>query len=80
VRLFLDTSVLLSASDKGASRFIVGEAKKNRWQLRSSNDCREETLRNLPKSGDAAADYFEDFLRKKVKWVKDAWSSAFPPR
>ena len=59
MRLFLDTSVLLSAagSEKGASRFIVEKAKKHSWQLLSSNYCHEETL------------------RKRIKWVNDAWSS-----
>lgn len=79
MRLFLDTSVLLSAagSANGASRFILEEAKAHRWQLVSSLYCREETLRNLPKIGENAEAYFTDVLRKKVKWVKDAWSSEF---
>lgn len=77
MRLFLDTSVLLSASgsEKGASRFIIDEAKKRRWQLVSSNYCREETLRNLPKIGEDAETYFSSMLRKRIKWVNDAWSS-----
>jgi len=77
VRLFLDASVLLSASgsESGASRYIVDEAKKHSWQLLSSNYCREETLRNLPKIGQEAESYFTDTLRKRIKWVTDAWSS-----
>ena len=39
MRLFLDTSVLLSASGsaKGASRFIVAEAVAQGWDLVSSD-------------------------------------------
>jgi len=79
VRLFLDTSVLLAASgsSKGASRLIVDEAKKNRWQLVSSNYCREETLRNLPKIGEKGEAYFSKTLKRKIKWVTDAWSSEY---
>jgi len=79
VRLFLDTSVLLSAPafDQGASRFVVDAAKRYRWQLLSSNYCREETLRNLTKIGEEAGAYFAETLERKIKWVIDAWSSEF---
>lgn len=79
MRLFLDTSVLLSASgsDNGARCFIVDEAKKHRWQLLSSKYCREETLRNLKKIGEEAEAYFSKSLKRKIKWVTDAWSSEF---
>ncbi|MBK1880244.1 PIN domain-containing protein [Pelagicoccus mobilis] len=77
MRLFLDTSVLLSAtgSEVGASRFIVNEAKKHSWQLANSHYCRQETLRNLPKIGEEAVSYFSDTLRNRIQWVSDAWSS-----
>jgi|GEM_PF-2279065 len=54
--LFLDTSVMLSAcaSAKGASRFIIEEAKARDWQLISVLYCREETRRNLHKLGGQA--------------------------
>ncbi len=63
MRLFLDTSVLLAAagSAKGASRFLVTEAAGQDWQLLSSDYCAEETHRNLPKIGRAAA----------TAWLKD---------
>ena len=60
VKVFLDSSVLLSASasEKGASRYVIENAKKHRWQLVSSHYCREETFRNLSKLGAAAEEYF----------------------
>lgn len=60
MKLFLDTSVLLSAcgSGKSASRFVLEEAGNQGWELASDDYCREETLRNLDKLGSAAKDYF----------------------
>lgn len=57
MRLFLDTSVLLAAagSAKGASRFVVTQAKLLGWELVSSDYCAEEARRNLPKLGGVAA-------------------------
>jgi hypothetical protein len=80
VKLFLDTSVLLSASGsaKGASRFIVDEAKKRRWFLCSSHYCREETRRNLPKLGSDAEGYFERTLLRRIDWITDSLVSDWP--
>jgi hypothetical protein len=74
VKLFLDTSVLLSASGsaKGASRFIADEAKKRRWFLCSSHYCREETRRNLPKLGSDAELFFERTLLRRIDWIADS--------
>lgn len=56
MRLFLDTSVLLAGagSAKGASRFVLSNAKRQGWELVSSDYCAEEVRRNLPKLGPAA--------------------------
>jgi hypothetical protein len=50
VRLFLDTSVLLTASDSasGASREIFRRASANNWVLITTPYALEEMLRNLP--------------------------------
>ncbi len=73
VKVFLDSSVLLSASasEKGASRYVIENAKKHRWQLVSSHYCREETFRNLSKLGAAAEEYFGVLICKRIKWVPD---------
>lgn len=77
MRLFLDTSVLLSAcgSDKGASRFILEGAKENGWALLSAHYCREETLRNLDKLGAGAKQYFEKHLDAQIDWQLNALTS-----
>jgi predicted nucleic acid-binding protein len=64
VKVFLDTSVLLSASGsgKGASRYIVENAQAEKWELVSSHYCREETARNLNKLGADAEHYFAEAL------------------
>ena len=72
MKLFLDTSVLLSAcgSAMGASRFIIEEARA--WELVSADYCREETLRNLDKLGQSAAVYFREKLDKRIEWYLNA--------
>lgn len=56
MRLFLDTSVLLSASgsDKGASREIFRLAKSNKWTLIATPYVLQEVAKNLPKRSTAA--------------------------
>lgn len=78
MELFLDTSVLLSAcaSAKGASRFIIEEAKANDWKIISAHYCREETRRNLHKLGAQAEDFFSKQLDRRVDWRIDAMISA----
>lgn len=72
MRLFLDTSVLLAAagSAKGASRFLVIEAAGLGWQLLSSDYCAEETRRNLPKIGRAAATAWLKEIAPRVQLVR----------
>lgn len=74
MKLFLDTSVLLSAcgSAKGASRFIIEEAKVQSWELTSADYCREETLRNLGKLGESAVVYFRATLDRRIDWQLNA--------
>ncbi len=76
MRLFLDTSVLLAAagSAKGASRFLVTEAAKQDWQLLSSDYCAEETRRNLPKIGRAAATAWLKEIAPRVRLVRTSVS------
>lgn len=76
--LFLDTSVLLSAcaSAKGASRFIIEEARANDWKIISAHYCREETSRNLHKLGAQAEDFFKKQLDRRIDWRVDALTSA----
>lgn len=77
VRVFLDTSVLLSASAsaKGASRFVLEEAGKQSWELISSYYCHEETCRNISKMGDSAVEYFRKSVEKAVQWHSDIVTS-----
>jgi predicted nucleic acid-binding protein len=77
VKVFLDTSVLLSASGsgKGASRYIVKNAQAEKWELVSSHYCREETVRNLNKLGVDAEHYFAEALDGNVAWKTDTVSS-----
>lgn len=74
MKLFLDTSVLLSAcgSAKGASRFIVERARGQAWELVSADYCREETLRNLGKIGENAEVYFRVALDRRIDWHLNA--------
>jgi hypothetical protein len=57
VRLFLDTTVLLSASNSeaGASREIFRRAAPNGWILVATPYVVEEVLRNLPDFAPAAS-------------------------
>lgn len=72
MRLFLDSSVLLSAagSADGASRYIVTEAATHGWELVSSDYCAEETRRNLPKLGNAAAIAWRTAVLRRVQLIR----------
>ncbi len=72
MRLFLDTSVLLAAagSSKGASRFIVSEAKAQGWELISSDYCEEETLRNLPKLRRLSSSIWKTRIAPHLRFVR----------
>jgi len=80
VKLFLDTSVMLSASasSKGASRWIVEQHPACDWQLVSADYCRLETLKNLKKVGRDAGVVFTRVVRPVVKWEPDTWVSEYP--
>ena len=73
MKVFLDTSVLLSAcgSSKGASRYVVENADSKDWELVSSLYCREETLRNLCKLASDAGNYFSVRIERGIKWKTD---------
>jgi predicted nucleic acid-binding protein len=74
--LVLDTSVLLAASGsaKGASRFLIVEASDHGWELITSDYCREETRRNLPKLGRAAALAWARRVRPRLQFVRTGLS------
>lgn len=57
MKLFLDTSTLLSAagSSDGASRFVIVEADAQGWELVTADYCVEEARRNLTKLTTAGA-------------------------
>lgn len=69
MKLFLDSSVLLTASGSatGASRLLIGEAAERGWDLISSLYCFEETRHNLPKLGKHAATDFEKHVAPFVE-------------
>jgi predicted nucleic acid-binding protein len=77
VKVFLDTSVLLSASGsaKGASRYILENSKIHKWELVSSYYCENETLRNLPKLEYDADNYFKTSLKRQITWISDTFAS-----
>lgn len=73
MKIFLDTSVLLSCcgSGKGASRFILEQSEAKGWKLQSSRYCREETLRNLGKLHKDATGFFHANVEESVIWNVD---------
>jgi predicted nucleic acid-binding protein len=77
VKLFLDTSVLLSAcaSKKGASHFVTRQADMHGWSLISAYYCREETKRNLGKLGSHAIEYFNMQLDQRIDWIPNVLTS-----
>ena len=80
MRLFLDTSVILSASasEKGASRWIVEECARHNWSLVSANYCKAETLKNLAKMGGSARETFDALVAPAIRWKADTWVSEYP--
>jgi hypothetical protein len=72
MRLFLDTSVLIAASEstRGASREIFGRALENGWLLVATPYVVEEVSRNLPRfSMQASADWLQ--LRQQLLILDD---------
>jgi hypothetical protein len=80
VKLFLDTSVILSASasEKGASRWIIEECSRHKWSLVSANYCKAETLKNLTKMGGSARETFDALVAPAIRWKADTWVSEYP--
>ena len=83
MRLFLDTSVLLSAcaSPRGASREIFRLAALNGWLLLTTPYVVDEVLRNLPSfPADASAEWVR--LRQQLALMNDVLTldrpSVFP--
>jgi predicted nucleic acid-binding protein len=79
VKLFLDSSVLLSAcgSEKSLSRLITELARERGWNLVSSAYCRAETVKNLEKLGDEAIRQWPP-MNSAVAWVPNALTSDRP--
>ncbi|MEX1115830.1 MAG: hypothetical protein WEB53_11320 [Akkermansiaceae bacterium] len=79
MRIFLDSSVLLSAygSGKSLSRLIREIADERDWCLISASYCHAETSKNIRKLGEAAALKWPD-LQSKVEWVPNALTSRKP--
>lgn len=79
MRVFLDSSVLLSAcgSEKSLSRLITELATERAWHLVSAMYCRAETTKNIGKFGEAAVARWP-VLQAKVEWVPNALTSRKP--
>lgn len=79
MRVFLDSSVLLSAcgSEKSLSRLVTELAAERGWYLVSAAYCRAETSRNLGKIGSNARQRWPD-IETKVEWVPNALTSKRP--
>jgi predicted nucleic acid-binding protein len=79
VRIFLDSSVLLSAcgSKKSLSRLITEIAPDRGWHLISASYCRAEASKNIGKLGAEATLTWPD-MQSKVEWVPNALTSRKP--
>jgi predicted nucleic acid-binding protein len=79
VRVFLDSSVLLSAcgSERSLSRLITEIAGERKWKLISAAYCRAETTKNLGKFGAAAGGHWKS-LQRKVNWTPNAFTTHRP--
>lgn len=79
MRVFLDSSVMLSAcgSGKSLSRLITEIAPERGWSLISASYCRAETSRNIGKLGANANLKWPD-LQTKIEWVSNALTSKKP--
>ena len=79
MRLFLDSSVLLSAagSEKSLSRLIVTIADDWEWELVTAFYCRDETNRNIVKFPPKAAKSWKA-LQDDLSFTPNALTSARP--
>ena len=80
IEIFLDSSVLIAASGsiEGASFFIVQSAKKNHWQLLTSQYCLAEVERNIGKLGSSAKMSWEKSIRSSVDVMPNVLSISKP--
>ena len=79
MRVFLDSSVMLSAcgSGKSLSKLITELAPERAWRLISASYCRAETSKNIGKLGaDAILKWPE--MQTLVEWVPNALTSHKP--
>lgn len=79
MRVFLDTSVILSAcaSGKSLSRLITELAADRGWNLVSAMYCRAETGKSIGKLGAGAVAKWPE-MQSKIEWVPNALTSRKP--
>ena len=79
MRVFLDSSVLLSAcgSTKSLSRLVTELAAAQGWHLVSAAYCLAETTKNLGKLGTDARQRWPA-IKPTVEWVPNALTSQRP--
>ena len=79
VRVFLDSSVILSAcgSERSLSRLITVLAAERSWNLVSAAYCRAETVKNLSKFAPQATAHWQD-LQARIEWVPNALTTKRP--
>ena len=79
MRVFLDSSVLLSAcgSEKSLSRLVTEMAAERAWHLVSAMYCRAETSKNIGKFGVEASGRWPA-MQAKVEWVPNALTRRQP--
>ena len=79
MRIFLDSSVLLSAcgSGKSLSRLITEIADERGWRLISASYCHAESSKNIRKIGEEAVLRWPE-MQSKVEWVPNALTSRKP--
>ena len=79
VRVFLDSSVILSAcgSERSLSRLITVLSAERSWNLVSAAYCRAETVKNLAKFAPQATAHWQD-LQTRIEWVPNALTTKRP--
>jgi predicted nucleic acid-binding protein len=79
VKVFLDSSVILSAcgSGRSLSRLITILAVEREWSLVSAAYCRAETVKNLAKFEPPASAHWQN-LQARIEWVPNALTTKRP--
>jgi len=79
VRVFLDSSVVLSAcgSTRSLSRLVVELGPEREWEFVSASYCRAEIVKNLVKFPPAASATWSDF-QNRIEWVPNALTTRNP--